>query len=579
MTPEEERALAYYSGTPGVNMSAPPDPAAYFGAAPTIPAAPPPAPPPLDVPLPPGVAPPPPDPALPPAFPPPPPGPPAEPEVPFGPPPPPKPLASPTPKEDAEFEAYKAGLAASPKPSPRPAGGGGGPGKLQKDVNEANKRLMGVYDDERALAGRAGDVRATHNVLAADRHAEIARMQEEDAAIARLEESSAQETFASQMKEAQDQLAQVREQKIDPMGWKKGKGAGFDFMLILGAVGAGLYQGLRGGENQFLKELNIVIDRNISTQEKNIRLKKDAIGDQLNLLQQQRSIFKDHQVAEMQARNLYYEAAKTHLLEEAERSDVELAKVEAEQKAKAIEKEQSMLQKAIAEKALATSQAQAAAAASAARAARKEAIETNLKLLEIGIKNKEADAKLAEHGGKDAQRFVATGQDPEGNPIGYMARNPETAAKEEEGRKAREELISEIDSALAIREEQGRLGRTLGRQFAWTEPKWQSDLRSKGATIMAKANKAAGMGTIDAGTIPILEKLVGQIDSADDSGSYKLQEMRAQLQRANEADARVVAGAQAKKVVGPDGREQVVPLGGQNAPHNQRAVPRTPVGR
>lgn len=564
--------LAYYGGSPGVNMSgpapAPPaaDPvAAYYGPPP------PPAPP-----APPVAA----EPPMPPAFPPPPPPAPRDPQsftrhhvsgVPTG----------PTERDNREFDIYKAKLEAQPKPAPRPAGGAGAPSGLQKNVDAANKHLLGTYDDERALLERGGQARAAAHVMQADRHAEISRMQEEDAAIAHLEEQQAQEGFAAQMKEAQDQLAQVREQKIDPLKSFKGQGADFAFAAILSAVGAGIYQGLKGGENMFLKELNDIIDRSMLAQEKNIKNQKDAALDKVNLLQQQRAIFKDHQVAELQFRNMHYEAAKTQLLSDAARSDVDLEKIEAEQKAKLLEREQAALQKAIAERALAAQQAAAAAAAAQQRAMRKEAIDNQFRLMEIGIKQTEAEAKLAEHGGKDAQRFIATGRGEDGNPVGYLGRNPETAAKEEDGRKARAELLSEIDSALALREETGTLGRTLNREGAlklWT-PEWQEKVRSKGSRIMLKANKAAGAGTIDSGTIPMLEKLVGELDTAGSGADVRLRELRDQIDRENAADARTVAGQQVQKVIGPDGREHIVPLGGQNAPHNPRTIAREPVGR
>lgn len=431
LSPEEQdRIAAYYGGTPGVNMSVAPagPPASASSFAPPQPPPQPPPTPPVDMRTPEekaiddyyapyqvqptgaGMG----NPASKDAIVP-------NPDLPFSPPPvtptskPREPVAyardmasgvptGPTERDNREFDIYKAKLESSQKAA-APRTGAGGPSKLQKNVDEANRHLLGTYDDERALALRSGQVKSAHDVMIAERQGELARLQEDDAWAARAEEADAQGRFDEQLKQVSQQLDDVRAQKIDPMKWKEGKGIGFDFLMVLGAVGAGMYQAVHGGENQFIKELNTVIDRSISTQEKDIRQQRDAAGDQLNLLGQQRSIYKDHQVAELQARNLFFESAKTKLLEDAAHSDVELEKVESEQKAKAIEREQATLQKAIAERALATAQAQAAAAGAQARAARKEAIETQLKLIEFGLKEKEIEAKNAGKTSEQSQKL------------------------------------------------------------------------------------------------------------------------------------------------------------------------------
>ena len=256
-------------------------------------------------------------------------------------------------------------------PAARAGGGGGGPVNADPyGIRAAQKAMLGSYGQE-ADALRMG----TQGQIAQNEHTsalaeELARRQEEDAAIAHAEQEQAQQHFDAQMAVAQQQLDDVREQKIDPKRMMKDTGT--KVLAVVGGLIGGLYQGItKQAENPFLKDLNQAIDRDIAAQEKDIANSREGVGMQLNLLAQQRAQFKDTQTAKLQIRNMAYEAAKQQIAAEAQRYESPMVQARADQAIAQLNRQQAQLQEQLGKQL----QAQAAAGAAQAVAAKKQMLE------------------------------------------------------------------------------------------------------------------------------------------------------------------------------------------------------------
>jgi hypothetical protein len=209
--------------------------------------------------------------------------------------------------------------------------------------------------------------------------------------IARLEEQAATKKFDEHLSEIQTQLDEVRSRKIDPFKKMKDEPALAVAAVIEGIV-KGFYEGMSG--KTLPSEVDRILAMDLDAQEKNLANDRANIGEQMSMLGQQRSVFKDHQLAKMQSKNMYYEALKQGIEAESARYDSPIIAARAEQAWVAIDRQQKTLDRDIKQRAQDQARAAAAAAAAQARAARKEMIETQLKLAELGIKDKEADAKI-----------------------------------------------------------------------------------------------------------------------------------------------------------------------------------------
>jgi hypothetical protein len=265
----------------------------------------------------------------------------------------PPPAPGPTPEDDAAFEAAKRRRAGSPARPAQP----GNPDPW--GIRAAQKGLMGTYDAREDASRRMGEAEADKAAVLGDHHQEIARRRIEDASINQMEQQYAAEHFESKMVELERQMDDVAAKKIDPKRLMK-ETPGLGFLAVIGGAIGGFYQGLtRSGENPFLKELNLMIDRDISAQEKEIDLSGRNVQGKMGLLAQQRAIFQDTQQAKLAAQALYYQAAEDELMAEAARYDQPLYKERAEMHAQEIRAEKQALLLKIAEQQRAQSMAAA----------------------------------------------------------------------------------------------------------------------------------------------------------------------------------------------------------------------------
>lgn len=442
-----------------------------------------------------------------------------------------------------------------------------------------NKELLQSFEAEKKAAQQLGGAEADKLAMLSTARADMAREQQEAAAFDRAQASFQREELNSHLREVQSQIDAVREQRIDPQRLM-GDG-GNRILAVIGGLVGGLYQGTnRLSNNPFLDQMNRAIDRDIDAQEKNIHNKAAAIGESLNLVGHLRTIFKDEEMARLQARTLYFEGAKGMLEAEAARYDSPIIMAKTQAAMQAIDRAQIETKKAFLKEAM----ARAAAAAAAQRAAQEREWTKYKELRELDIKEAHESTErmkaTGEVSGKLNERFVATGQDPQtGEPTGYLAGNATEAGKQEEQRAAREAVRREIQDALSIRSEMGTLGRAGWREapLGVFTPEWQVKMRAKESALKMAMNKGAGLGAYDAGTERLLNGIVGKLDAVGSASDEQMKEVLARLDREDEVYASR-GGQRVMKTIDPaTGRERIVPAGGFSAPRNPKAG--SPVGR
>lgn len=228
---------------------------------------------------------------------------------------------------------------------PKASGGAGNPDPY--GVKAAQRGYLESFDTEKGAITARGNAEEAKILARGEGYGDLARQQQEDAAIQRAEEEDARQRFDQQFDKVQSQLDEVRDRTVDPTaGFHDG---GMGILAIVGGVVGGLYQGLSGAKsNPFLDQLNHVIDRNIAMQERQLDRDRQNAGDKLNLLGQQRAAFKDSQIAKLQIRNQMYESVKTSLEAEGARYDSAIAKSNATQAYATVDRAQKQVQLAIA---------------------------------------------------------------------------------------------------------------------------------------------------------------------------------------------------------------------------------------
>jgi hypothetical protein len=247
-------------------------------------------------------------------------------------------------------------------------GGGGKPNPDPYGIQAAQKGLLGTYDAQMAAANKLGMAKEAQASMMAEHQDNLARQQQEDAAITNAENDIALKHYDEQMTEIGRQLDDVKTRKVDPLKLIHDSPAMGVFAVLAGAV-SGFYQGLTHGEhNEFLADLDRQFDRSIAEQERQIRVEGENIHTGINLLGQQRAAQKDDQLAKLQTRNLLYEASKNEMLAEASRAQGPIEKAQADAAMAEIQRGQGQLQLQIAQQ----KQAQALAYANQAMAMRKE---------------------------------------------------------------------------------------------------------------------------------------------------------------------------------------------------------------
>lgn len=350
------------------------------------------------------------------------------PALPFG---PPKELAQdpggPTAKDDREFEALLA-LQKAKKPSGGGSAGGGASAPVNRDpygiLDSYRMQGEGIQmqtDAERERASRRGEMMAT-----------AARHREEDAKIAEAEAVEAERRFNEMQADAQKQLDAVREKKIDPDRLMKSDGMAFSAMI--GGLFGGIYMGLNKlSSNPFIDDLNKRIDRDIAAQEKNIDHARAGAVDKMNLIRDQRAMWKDSQMAKLQARSLTYEAVAQKIDAEMAKYDDPISQARGAQAIAAIQREQGQVQKALDEERRRLAMAGASAQMADVKAKRAAFMETYKEGIAHGLPPAQAEAEATRmlailYGGGAPPREPTQGG---GDPLTNVPKNQQEAAQKE----------------------------------------------------------------------------------------------------------------------------------------------------
>lgn len=427
----------------------------------------------------------------------------------------------PTPERAADLKRWSD---AEARLHPKAHGGAGNPDPFGEKA--AQKALLGTYDTE-ANAVRAGSQAERAKILARGEQLEtLSRQQEEDAAIQRAEADDASRRFDEHMAETQRQLDEIREKKIDPSQIMHKPG--MVPLAIVGGVMGGLFQGITGSKtNPFIDELDKQIDRNIAAQEKDIDTGLKAGQQRMTLLGEMRASFKDHAMAKMQARNLYYESFKQGIEAEAAKFDDPIAKARAEQAVAAIQRPQAQLQLQIAQAA----RAQAAAGAAHMAAEMKEqrarhdkiVMDTFEKVLASGATPEQAEYEAHRMSEALTTKSGPGAREPSRGPADPIAAVPkhqqEAAIKELEARALGDRGKKQIEDSF---KKVAALPATAGP--------WDRDRAALVASIEGQYKGALGPGmSSDKDAETFLAPLMPATWDSDKTRANKLAQIQAQI--------------------------------------------------
>jgi hypothetical protein len=299
----------------------------------------------------------------------------------------------------------------------------------------AMKGYLGTFDAQMDAVRRAHTAEGDKAIQIATHTQELARRREEDAGISQVEAQAAAEHFDARMSEVERQLDDVRAKKIDPNRLMR-ESPGMGLLAVIGGVVGGVYQGLTNGqENGFLRDLNRMIDRDIAAQERDMDNDTKHFGEKLNLISQQRAVWKDMQLAKMQTQNLYYEAAKENIAAEAARYDTPIYQARADEAIANIQRAQDEIKLKLAQQLQAQAAAAGARSAAQAKEVRDVFRETYDKALAAGLAPAQAEFEASRvvdvlyAGGRSTARGAAAGGS---DPISLVPPKQQHEALEEQ---------------------------------------------------------------------------------------------------------------------------------------------------
>jgi len=449
----------------------------------------------------------------------------------------------------------------APKPTQAPAGGGGYAG----DGGAARRELYGTFDTEKhalqsladAEMARADAMAAGMAVIGADRVREAA-LQEARAANER-------EIMRAYQQDTNDQLEQVKSQRVDP--GRLYANVGDRIAAMIGGALGGLYQGMNKlPNNAFIDQMNKNIDRDIALQERQIDRNTKAVDGRRGILADMRMTYHDEDLARTQAKNLYYEGIKQQLAAQAAQYDSPTIQARADQTINLVTRQQAALKLDEQAKRAAAN----AAAAAFARAERQREFENAMKQEEAITHRITANKSGAGHkeGQSPRERFVGVMQDDQGNPVGYLAGSGTEAAKVRQQLAASNELIQLAQRAKAIRAEEGMLGRATWRDNPLYSPTWHTNIKSIENQLVGAIKKSEELGALDNGVERFAKPLTGNLDSIGGSADDRLDQLIEATKMKMEVHNNQLSGQRAVMLPGED----VVPVGHANAPLNQKGT-------
>lgn len=429
-----------------------------------------------------------------------------------------------------------------PKPKPSTGGGGGGDfgvGKARKDVYATFPREQGDIQDLASVEKARSDAKAAGmGVIGEDQMAQAARMQEEAENQDRF--------FTAYGDETNKQLDLVRARQVDTT--RLMKDGGTKAAAIIGGLLGGVYQGLNKlSKNPFIDDLNAMISQDIGVQERDIERDIRTVGERKSLLGTMRDVYKDKQLARLQAQNLYYEGFKQQLAAEVAQYDSPAIQARANAAITGVERQQASLKLNDAMQ----NAARAAAQAAFLRAESQRKFDNYLKFEDMESRRLQALGydKAPKDGMSPQERFVAMGQDPTtGEAVGFLASNGTEATKTRAQNKSMMEIDALANRVLAVRAEQTAVGRALNNQgmYGVVTPEWQTQVRSLEKQLVGAIKEAQSLGALDNGVERFATPITGNLDSIGGSADERLKELIATNQMRREMLAGSIAGPRAR---------------------------------
>ena len=285
-------------------------------------------------------------------------------------------------------------------------GGGGSPfGKLEGDVKRTREELYGNMEQEKRDVQHISDLEAAKNKGVAAGQASLAARQAVDESNEWQRQAAEKDTADRFMADTESLANEVRNAKVDGSrvmrdGWTQA-------LTIIGGALGGFYQGLTGGkENEFMKHVDGIIERDIRVQESAIANKKSVLQARQSMFGQMMQQHGDARLARAQLRTLSYEAMRTNLASQAAEMEIPVAQANADRAITLLDRNIDASRKMEADEALRVAKQQAAAAAAARAAAEEKAFQRGVKLEELRLKGAEVDSRNRKETGDDAKSLA-----------------------------------------------------------------------------------------------------------------------------------------------------------------------------
>lgn len=299
-------------------------------------------------------------------------------------------------------------------PAATSGGGGGGEiARLTRAVKGDQGDVEGAIRSEADATRMLGDLQAAGKLAVADQQHQAVLQQQ--AALAHQAEidADANQRLAAWRDQSMKMADDLRSQKLDPNRFMRNASTGDQMSFILGGVLGGIMQANQGGENQFMRTLNGLIDRDIMAQQEDYSRGKDQLAARNTIYGQMVQATGDARLAAMQVRQGQLEAAKMDLEATASQYAAPEIRQRAEVAASAIDKELAATHMAFDQHGLQVAQQQANAVAAARAAQQRAAVEAlekaaklELERRRVAVDEKKADNEAGKKQNEDLERRV-----------------------------------------------------------------------------------------------------------------------------------------------------------------------------
>lgn len=440
--------------------------------------------------------------------------------------------------------------APAPKATPKPAASSGGV-SVPSFANERNA-LYGTFPREQQAIQDLADAQKAKNDALAAGMAVVGADQVQHAKQMQLQAAQQDQIFKAYQDETQKQLDLVRSRQVDP--GRLMKDGGMKLAALIGGVLGGLYQGINHLQsNPFLDDLHSTIQHDIGLQEQEIQRDTNAVAERKNLLANMMAVYKDKTAAEAATYGLYLEGFKTQLQSEVQQYDSPAIQARAAAAMNGVNRQFASLK--LNDKM--QDAARAAAAAAFQRAQAQKAFENMLKYEEMvsGRLKALGAGEKTQRGLSLNERFVPMMQDPQNPGVvhGYLARNAEEAINTTKQLYNLKQLNALANQALAIRAEEGMLGRATNNPLIELyTPEWKTKIREKEQQLVGAIKEGDKLGALDNGVERFVKPITGNLDSVGTSADIKLRELIDTTNQKMQMLSQQLGGQQAVKLPGED---------------------------